>query len=174
MNASTKDQPGAFDALEKAEPGEPMFPLLARDPAAPGAITEWCRLRRNRAVKLWGDSKRVADKKLLAAELDQCANAEEVALQFAEWREDRAPVEGERSGYQEVKRTVVELAEADVRKRQEASVRSMREAAYHLCEAKDALLALGLAPPATEHDLVMMLARINGLADAYTARRDAA
>lgn len=172
--SNTKNQPGPFDALEKAEPGEPLFPLLARDPCAPGAITEWCRLRRNRAIKLWGDSKRVADKKLLAAELDQCANAEEVALQFEEWHSSAAPVDGARSAYNEVKRTTEELAEADLRKRQDAACRSLREAAYHLCEAKDALTALDLIGTVTRDDLVMMLARINGLANAHTARREAA
>lgn len=41
----TIENPGPFDALAKARPGEPFFQLLGRDHAAPGAITEWCRAR---------------------------------------------------------------------------------------------------------------------------------
>ncbi len=37
----TKNNPGAFDAYEKAEPDEPMFTLLARDPLAPDIVRQW-------------------------------------------------------------------------------------------------------------------------------------
>lgn len=42
----TKRDPGQFDAWLAAEPDEPIFTLLARDPAAPDAILEWIRVRR--------------------------------------------------------------------------------------------------------------------------------
>ena len=32
---ATKTKPGAFDCYSKAEPDEPVFTLLARDPSAP-------------------------------------------------------------------------------------------------------------------------------------------
>jgi hypothetical protein len=41
----TKNNPGAFDCYANAEPDEPMFVLLARDLAAPEAITAWCAER---------------------------------------------------------------------------------------------------------------------------------
>lgn len=37
----TKEAPGAFDCYDKAEPGEPVFTLLARDPIAPALIDAW-------------------------------------------------------------------------------------------------------------------------------------
>lgn len=41
----TKNNPGRFDCLGAAEPDEPMFILLARDPSAPTLIREWVKLR---------------------------------------------------------------------------------------------------------------------------------
>lgn len=44
----TKDNPGTFDCYEKAEPDEPMFILLARDPDAPELVELWAEMRQNR------------------------------------------------------------------------------------------------------------------------------
>lgn len=41
----TKNNPGSFDAYEKAEPNEPMFVLLARDPQAPILVDLWAYIR---------------------------------------------------------------------------------------------------------------------------------
>ncbi len=38
---ATKNNPGAFDCYANAEPDEPIFVLLGRDPAAPAAIARW-------------------------------------------------------------------------------------------------------------------------------------
>lgn len=37
----TKQNPSAFDALSKAEPDEPYFTLLARDPIAATLVRRW-------------------------------------------------------------------------------------------------------------------------------------
>lgn len=37
----TKNNPGRYDCYAKAEPDEPMFTLLARDPTAPAAVRLW-------------------------------------------------------------------------------------------------------------------------------------
>jgi hypothetical protein len=167
---STITEPGPFDALAKAEPTEPMFPLLARDPDAPATITEWCRLRRNRAVRDFGDSKRASDKKLLAAELAQCAHAEQVAIEMGEWRSGHDAPVAQRVSHG-VQRSEAELAAAASHERLAGIVRHLREAAYQLCEAKDGLAAMGLLPSITEHDVMLALGRINGLADEHTPKR---
>lgn len=41
----TKNNPGKFDCYAKAEPDEPMFILLGRDPAAAHTIRAWCKNR---------------------------------------------------------------------------------------------------------------------------------
>ncbi len=41
----TKNNPGQFDCYEAAEPDEPMFILLARDPIAPILVELWASLR---------------------------------------------------------------------------------------------------------------------------------
>lgn len=41
----TKNNPGQFDCYDAAEPDEPMFVLLARDPHAPYLVRLWADLR---------------------------------------------------------------------------------------------------------------------------------
>ena len=47
----TKQQPGKFDCYDKAEPDEPMFILLARDPVAPVLVRLWEELRNLRGLR---------------------------------------------------------------------------------------------------------------------------
>lgn len=168
---STVTTPGAYDALEKALPGEPLFPLLGHDPDAPATVTEWCRLRRNRALRLYGESSSLTDKELLAAELRQCANAEDIALQMGDWRLGQTAEVALRSSYNDVIKTAEEIAEADRRQRRATAVQHLREAAYHASEARDLFVGLELIGEATQHDLMLMLARINGLAEEYSPKR---
>ena len=42
----TKNDPGTFDCYANAEPDEPMFVLLARDPLAPTLVRMWAELRK--------------------------------------------------------------------------------------------------------------------------------
>ena len=44
---STKENPGKYDCLEKAEPDEPYFVLLARDIEAATAIRDWAMRSRH-------------------------------------------------------------------------------------------------------------------------------
>lgn len=41
----TKNNPGKFDCHAKAEPNEPLFTLLGRDPLAHGLVELWVHLR---------------------------------------------------------------------------------------------------------------------------------
>lgn len=41
----TKNHPGEFDCYAKAQPDEPLFTLLARDPIAPYLVRIWTWLR---------------------------------------------------------------------------------------------------------------------------------
>lgn len=41
----TRNNPGKFDCLSKAEPDEPMFVLLGRDPVAPMLVNMWVEVR---------------------------------------------------------------------------------------------------------------------------------
>lgn len=43
----TKNNPGAFDCYANADPDEPMFVLLGRDPMAPSLVRAWAEMRRN-------------------------------------------------------------------------------------------------------------------------------
>jgi len=41
----TKNNPGSYDCYDKAEPDEPIFVLLGRDPDAPLLVDLWASLR---------------------------------------------------------------------------------------------------------------------------------
>jgi hypothetical protein len=53
----TKNNPGKFDCYANAEPDEPMFVLLARDPLAPILVEQWAALREH----LSGNPSKVAE-----------------------------------------------------------------------------------------------------------------
>jgi hypothetical protein len=59
---STKNAPGKFDCYANAEPDEPMFVLLGRDPMAPMLVEQWGHMR----VAAGEDPAKVA-------EADECA-----------------------------------------------------------------------------------------------------
>jgi hypothetical protein len=44
----TKNNPGTFDCWANAEPDEPMFVLLGRDPDAPPLVRRWAHEREAR------------------------------------------------------------------------------------------------------------------------------
>lgn len=53
----TKNNPGKYDCYENADPDEPMFVLLARDPMAPILVELWASLRAQAA----GNPSKVAE-----------------------------------------------------------------------------------------------------------------
>lgn len=61
----TKNDPGKYDCYEKAEPDEPMFILLARDPMAPILVELWASLRQQAA----GNPSKVAEARQCAAQM---------------------------------------------------------------------------------------------------------
>lgn len=66
----TKRQPGQFDCYSKAEPDEPLFTLLARDPLAPILVQLWADMRAMHC----GNPEKIQE-------------AVEVATRMEEWRE---------------------------------------------------------------------------------------
>lgn len=58
----TKNNPGNFDCYANAEPDEPMFVLLARDPLAPILVELWASLRAHAA----GNPSKVAEARTCA------------------------------------------------------------------------------------------------------------
>jgi hypothetical protein len=47
---NTIESPGEFDALTSLKPGEPYFPLVARDRLAPPLVDDWADKNRRRAM----------------------------------------------------------------------------------------------------------------------------
>ena len=69
----TKNNPGDFDCYTAAEPDEPMFVLLARDPLAPELIRNWAY---QRTTKLTEGGRKILTLKQAAKihEALQCAD----------------------------------------------------------------------------------------------------
>lgn len=170
--SSTKESPGPYDALGKALPGEPIFPLKASDPDAPDTILHWADLRRRRA-------RRIDQPEVRRAELAQCSNAEACAWEFEDWRKREIGEAAEepqtvRVNYSGVKKSAAELDAAERFKAIRTAVAELREAAFHFCEARDILVSLGELPSqgiVTARSVADILAQINEVADHFTPQR---
>lgn len=65
----TKNRPGKFDCYVNADPDEPMFILLGRDPMAGALVREWARMREARHE----DSLKIAEAHACADAMDHWA-----------------------------------------------------------------------------------------------------
>ena len=61
----TKNDPGNYDCYDNADPDEPMFILLARDPLAPILVDMWASLREHYA----GNPSKVAEARQCAEQM---------------------------------------------------------------------------------------------------------
>lgn len=82
----TKQHPGDFDCYTNAEPDEPLFVLLARDPIAPGVILEWAHRREQRMRDAAEAGEGTAAEVLI--EMDQISEARACAHQMEKWRSE--------------------------------------------------------------------------------------
>jgi hypothetical protein len=67
----TKNNPGVWDCYKNAEPDEPMFVLLGRDPMAGTLVRLWADLREARNE----DPKKVQEARDCAKKMDEWARA---------------------------------------------------------------------------------------------------
>lgn len=67
----TKNNPGKFDCYANAEPDEPMFILLGRDPLAGALVRLWAETRRG----MGEDPAKVAEALACANAMDEHAKA---------------------------------------------------------------------------------------------------
>jgi hypothetical protein len=82
---STKEIPGPFDGMAKAQPDEPVFTLRAHDPLAPALIHNWVDLKRKAIREAYSAEEITKAKREL--ELIQCNEAEEIAWAMEAWRQ---------------------------------------------------------------------------------------
>ena len=90
---STPERAGEYDAIETAQPGEPLFPLQGGDPFAPDCVLLWAQRARQASIDLFAlaaaePSKRKAEKLIAEGEkLSRKATAaEEVAWAMQEYQ----------------------------------------------------------------------------------------
>jgi hypothetical protein len=162
----TIENPGPYDALSKARPGEPFFQLLGRDIAAPGAVTEWSRIRRNHAIRhLPAGSEELTD------ELRQCADAEGIALAMDGYRTGQADEDAPVATRIAHSGLMGESHEARERSRRIAeTVEHLREAAYHMSEASGLLDTL-FSPEAHAFDLAYCIGCVKAIDEEVAPKR---
>lgn len=74
----TKNNPGKFDCYASAEPDEPMFVLLGRDPTASLVVTVWRAIKTEMRER---GASHISDEKL--------EEARECSLALEKWAKDR-------------------------------------------------------------------------------------
>lgn len=128
---STAANPSPFDPLDRMPPDEGRFVIREKDPAGPPSMTAWAHARRNWAIRRYGIEPTGDAKRLLDAEMLQCRQAEDLALDWQEKLSGGEEVEAQKATYNEVRQTEEQLTAA---KRQKVRTDLLR----HLSEA-DAL-----------------------------------
>jgi hypothetical protein len=93
----TKNNPGFFDCYDKAEPDEPMFVLLARDPLAGFLTSIWSKLRYGdieaAQVVFAAMCDRAAPRYTVEPDVDKASEALDCSLAMFKWREmNRRPL----------------------------------------------------------------------------------
>jgi hypothetical protein len=82
----TKSNPGDYDCYANAEPDEPMFVLLARDPHAPYLVRQWAQARGMMLLQQYGGRADLgSDEARQIKEAFDCADAMDV------WRKKNRP-----------------------------------------------------------------------------------
>jgi hypothetical protein len=93
---ATKANPGRYDCYANAEPDEPLFTLLARDPTAEFFVAAWAAVRAGdleEAQKLMVDAKialQKAGKPLLPYDSPKLVEAQECAKAMHTWHQAKA------------------------------------------------------------------------------------
>jgi hypothetical protein len=79
----TKNDPGSFDCYDRAEPDEPYFILLGRDPASALTVRYWVSLRRFLSDP---DPEQLAEAEALCQKLEDWATSHGKALTIVRLR----------------------------------------------------------------------------------------
>lgn len=86
----TKNNPGKFDCYNAAEPDEPMFTLLARDPLAGFLVSIWSSMRYGdfeaAQVKFDAMVSKVGARYAVSPDCDKAGEAQDCAFNMFAWR----------------------------------------------------------------------------------------
>lgn len=82
----TKNNPGEFDCYQAAEPDEPYFMLLARDPLAPILVGLWASIRATHGCPDHGSHNHSAKGELGKSKVEEAMG---VAQSMIKWRKEK-------------------------------------------------------------------------------------
>lgn len=91
----TKNKPGKFDCYANAEPDEPMFILLARDPMAAFLTSIWSKVRQGdveaASVVFTKMLHEVGPRYMIEPDMAKSGEAIECAMAMFDWRKANRP-----------------------------------------------------------------------------------
>lgn len=91
----TKNKPGKYDCYANAEPDEPMFVLLARDPLAPFLVSLWAKMRMGDAQAMFAVYQKMRNTLLPGYETEpdvqKASEAMDCSLAMFDWRKINRP-----------------------------------------------------------------------------------
>jgi hypothetical protein len=91
----TKLNPGTYDCYANAEPDEPMFVLLGRDPLAPFLVSIWSKVRMGdieAASAVFAKMTcEIAPRYCIAPDVDKASEALDCSLAMLAWRKEHRP-----------------------------------------------------------------------------------
>jgi len=93
----TKNNPGPLSCYAKAEPDEPMFVLLGRDPTAPFVVTLWIAMRAA----------------MNASDKEQLDDAQACAVSMREWAVKLGRTDNLAKAYDAFRKACFEVAKAE-------------------------------------------------------------
>ena len=182
----TKEEPGPFDGMENAKPGEPVFTLQGGDPLAAPLVQLWADAARKRAGVGAGNSTVLAGDltKLIRAACEQVGDhkREELLLRATEAEAISWEMDAYRKGEKFVEKATesysgyVQSQESkDAAKRTRSLydlAQNLEEAKFHANETRMALEAAGEFPDAAA-TLVRIVGELDGVATAIRPKRRA-
>jgi hypothetical protein len=136
MDFSTRDRIGAYDAIETAKPGEPLFPIQGGDPLGPPTVQFWADMARKAAMK-------EVDEEKAAALLKKATSAETVAWTMLAYQRGELKVDGARARYNDDDHAVEKVSER--RKLIEAAAQ-IRNAVANINDVAELLASLKHLP----------------------------
>jgi hypothetical protein len=156
---NTPAHPGPFDPLDRADPDQPFFPLMAGDPFAPPLVLDWADRTRRRGRATEDDKERA---RLFA----KATEAEEIAWAMQRWEKTGSAADT-RAASVRATYAGAEPVALDHRWKEQltAGTAALRNAAFHFTEA-----AAGLDAGRAEA-LLEAVETINVIAAAYEPKR---
>jgi hypothetical protein len=182
----TREEPGPFDGMENAKPGEPVFTLQGGDPLAAALVQLWADAARVRAGIITADSLAIGFAKLAGVAAREpvgqhkrdemkirATEAEAIGWEMSAYRKGEKLVEKETESYSGHKESGESKEQAKRTRSLHDLAHNIEEAKYYVSETALGLDSLDRTHPAVASRLRDIAAELDGHARAIRPARRA-